>query len=177
MEEPLDAISLSRAPTASDIRAFRDALSRFATGVAVVTAPGADGPDIGMTISSFNSVSLDPPLLLFSVARSALSLSTLLVAKRFGINILSREQEALSSRFARSGGEKWEHCARAPDQHGAPLIEGAIAHFECASYANYDGGDHVIFVVRVLRFVTPADAEPLIFFKGKYRSIAEQPAN
>jgi flavin reductase (DIM6/NTAB) family NADH-FMN oxidoreductase RutF len=158
------------------MRAFRDALSRFATGVAIVTAPSADGPDIGMTVSSLNSVSLDPPLLLFSVAKSALSLSTLLGAERFGINILSSDQQVLSSRFARSGAEKWKHCARAPDQHGAPLVEGAIAHFECVPYANYDGGDHVIFVVRVLRFVTPTDLDPLIFFKGKYCSIAELPA-
>lgn len=160
-----------------DPRAFRNTLGRFATGVAIVTAPSGDGEaDVGMTISSFNSVSLDPPLLLFSIAKSAHSLAALEKAERIGINILSQAQEALSSRFARAGADKWADCAKAPDAHGAPLIEGALAHFECAPHACHDGGDHVIFVVRVLRFEAPFDDEPLLFFKGKYRTLASTSA-
>lgn len=162
-------------PPLIDPRALRTALGQFATGVAIVTAPGVEGQDVGMTISSFNSVSLDPPLLLFSIARNAHSLATLEAAERIGINILSSAQEDLSSRFARAGTEKWKDCSRAVDEHGAPLLDGALAHFECAPYAQHDGGDHVIFVVRVLRLATPHDAAPLVFFKGKYRSVTGLP--
>lgn len=155
-----------------DPRAFRNALARFATGVAIVTAAGADGPEVGMTISSLNSVSLDPPLLLFSIARTAQSLPSLSQARTIGVNILGRHQEHLSTRFARAQTEKWSDCGWREGRHGAPLLPETIATFECAPYAQYDGGDHVIFVVRVVEFSMPDDAEPLIFFNGKYHALA-----
>ncbi|MDR3467840.1 MAG: flavin reductase family protein [Xanthobacteraceae bacterium] len=161
-----------------DRRSFRRALSQFATGVAVVTARGAAGEAVGMTMSSFNSVSLDPPLVLFSVDRRALSLPAMVAAEGYAVNILSRRQEALSNQFAGARGDKWRDVAHAPGHAEAPLIAGALAHFECAPYAQHDGGDHVIFIGRVVRFSARDDDEPLVFFRGKYRTLGHdgQPA-
>ncbi|SHI98324.1 NADH-FMN oxidoreductase RutF, flavin reductase (DIM6/NTAB) family [Roseomonas rosea] len=154
-----------------DPRALRHALGQFATGVAIVTAPGAEAP-VGMTISSFNSVSLDPPLVLFSVARSAHSLPALLDAPGYAIHVLGREQEETSGRFARALAGKWQGIGHRPGLHDAPLLDGALAHFECAAHARHDGGDHVIFLARVLRFSLRDAGEPLIFFRGRYRALS-----
>jgi len=157
-----------------EARAFRRSLGEFATGVAVVTARGKNGVLVGVTMSSFNSVSVDPPLVLFSVDRAALSLSSMLEAKGFAINVLAREQENVSNQFARALSNKWEQVSTTVGHAEAPLISGALAHFECEPYANYDGGDHVIFVVRVIRHTThPASPAPLIFFRGRYRDLVE----
>jgi flavin reductase (DIM6/NTAB) family NADH-FMN oxidoreductase RutF len=143
---------------------FRRALGEFATGVAVVTARKGEEL-VGMTMSSFNSVSVDPPLVLFSVDRGARSLSAMLEAKGFAVNVLAREQESISNQFARALSNKSE----------APLISGALAHFECEPYANYDGGDHIIFVVRVVHYASHATAPaPLIFFRGRYRDLVDE---
>lgn len=155
-----------------DARGFRDTLGRFATGVAVVTAPGDDGA-LGVTISSFNSVSLTPPLVLFSIDRRAYSLGAMLAAKGYGINILGGQQEALSKRFAKALTDKWHDVAHVCGYAEAPLLVGALAHFECRPYAQHDGGDHVIFIAEVVNFaVAHSDEEsPLIFFRGQYRSL------
>lgn len=156
-----------------EAKGFRDALGRFATGIAVVTARAEDGQPIGMTMSSFNSVSLEPPLVLFSVDRKAHSLGAISRAKGYGINILGREQEALSTRFAKALSDKWHAVEHVAGYGEAPLLAGALAHFECRPYAQYDGGDHVIFVVEVVNFATPiSDGEPLVFFRGRYRQLA-----
>ena len=118
---------------------FRRALGEFATGVAVITAQGQGEDLIGMTMSSFNSVSLDPPLVLFSVDRKANSLPAMLQAKGFAVNILAREQENISNRFAKALSDKWADVKRTVGHAEAPLITGALAHFECEPYANYDG--------------------------------------
>jgi flavin reductase (DIM6/NTAB) family NADH-FMN oxidoreductase RutF len=159
---------------ASDLhaRAFRRALGQFATGVAVITAQATDGSAIGLTMSSFNSVSVDPPLILFSIDRKAFSLAAMTKAKGYAVNILGRDQEHLSDRFARSLADKWEAVEHTLGLTAAPLIAGAIAHFECQPHAQYDGGDHVIFVGRVVRFSAHPAKEPLIFFRGAYRSLA-----
>lgn len=160
---------------AFDAHAFRKTLGRFATGVAVVTAKEANGALIGLTMSSFNSVSLDPPLVLFSIGRKAYSLNAMLEAGSYGINLLSRDQRDLSDRFAKAQTDKWRDVAHVVSDLEAPLLDGALAHFECRPYAHYDGGDHVIFVVQVLRFSAPAaDEEPLIFFSGRYRSLDDE---
>jgi flavin reductase (DIM6/NTAB) family NADH-FMN oxidoreductase RutF len=155
-----------------DPRAFRQALGQFATGVAVITAEAADGSAIGMTMSSFNSVSVDPPLILFSIDRKSFSLTAMTEAKGYAVNILGRDQEHLSNKFAKSLGDKWAAVEHTLGHEAAPLIAGALAHFECAPYAHYDGGDHVIFVGRVVRFMAYPDNEPLIFYRGAYRSLA-----
>lgn len=154
---------------------FRRALGEFATGVAVVTARGRGEGLVGMTMSSFNSVSVDPPLVLFSIDRKSMSLPAMLEAKGFAVNVLARDQENISNRFARALSDKWDQVEISVGHAEAPLIAGALGHFECEPYANYDGGDHVIFVVRVVRYATHPDAPaPLIFFRGRYRDVVDE---
>jgi flavin reductase (DIM6/NTAB) family NADH-FMN oxidoreductase RutF len=155
-----------------DQRAFRTALSQFATGVAVVTARGPSGSAIGLTMSSFNSVSLEPPLVLFSVDRRANSLPAMLAADGYAVNLLGRSQETLSNQFARALGDKWASVEHTLGHAQAPLLKGAIAHFECEPYAHHDGGDHVIFIGQVLRFSSNLEDTPLIFCRGKYHGLS-----
>jgi flavin reductase (DIM6/NTAB) family NADH-FMN oxidoreductase RutF len=156
-------------------RAFRRALGEFATGVAVVTARGKGQELIGMTMSSFNSVSVDPPLVLFCVDRKARSLPAMLEARGFAINVLARDQEGISNQFARALTDKWNQIKTSVGHAEAPLISGALAHFECAPFGDYNGGDHVIFVVRVVRHTTRDEAAaPLIFFRGRYRDLVDE---
>lgn len=156
-------------------RGFRRALGEFATGVAIVTARGPGGELVGMTMSSFNSVSVDPPLVLFSVDRKAMSLPAMREAKGFAVNVLARDQENLSNQFARALTNKWDQVKTSVGHAEAPLISGALAHFECAPYAYYNGGDHLIFVVRVVRYAVQPDAPaPLTFFRGRYRDLQDQ---
>jgi len=157
-----------------DSRAFRHALGQFATGVAIITAMGSDEKPIGMTMSSFNSVSLDPPLILFSVERKSYSLQAMQEAEGYAVNILSRAQEQLSNKFARALADKFADVEHEPGFAQAPLLHDALAHFECAPYANYDGGDHVIFVGRVVRFSARMDLDPLVFFRGKYADLTTE---
>lgn len=161
-----------RAADPLDTHAFRRTLGAFATGVAIVAAEAEDGSLVGMTMSSFNSVSLDPPLVLFSVARAALSLPALKSARAYGISVLAQDQQELSNRFARAMGEKWTGIARIEGTHGAPLIAGAAAHLECVPHAVHDGGDHEVFIARVLAHRAEEGAHPLIFHAGRYRSLA-----
>lgn len=172
LEPARPAADAACADAAFDARAFRQALGHFATGVAIVTARTATGEAVGMTMSSFNSVSLDPPLVLFSVARSAYSLEAMRAAKGFCVNVLGRHQEALSNRFSRALEDKWQDVAHRSGVHDVPLLEGAIAHFECEPYARHDGGDHEIFLARVLRFSTPCAQEPLVFYRGRYHALS-----
>jgi len=155
---------------------FREALGCFATGIAVVTATAAGGHRIGATVSSFNSVSLEPPLVLFSMARSSRAFTAWQAVTHFAVNVLSEGQDALSTRFARSLGDKWEDARCVEGENGVPLLADSLAAFECARYANYDGGDHIIIVGRVckVRIRKRADAVPLIFFRSKYRRLASE---
>ena len=154
-------------------RDFRDALGRFASGVVVITGLTDEGARLGATVSSFSSVSLDPPLVLFSIARSARAFPAWETIKRFAVNILAEEQSAISTRFARSLTDKWEGIAPRSGANGAPLLPGALAWLECTSHAKYDGGDHLILVghVDALTIHTASDARPLVFFGGKYRRL------
>lgn len=162
---------------AVDPRAFRQALGQFATGVAVITAEAADGRAIGMTMSSFNSVSVDPPLILFSIDRRSSSLQAMTDAKGYAVNILGRDQQHLSRTFSRALDDKWSAVEHTLGHEAAPLLAGALAHFECVPYAHYDGGDHVIFVGRVVRFTANPVDDPLIFFRGAYRCLADTATN
>lgn len=150
---------------------FRDALGQFPTGVALVTAGIPGQEPIGLTVSSFNSVSLDPPLVLFSVDRNALSLPHLLDAPGFAINILAREQQHISAAFSRSLAKDWSNVAYRMSELTAPLITDALACFECKHYAQHDGGDHVIVVGRVINFFHRHNGAPLVFFRGKYSDL------
>jgi flavin reductase (DIM6/NTAB) family NADH-FMN oxidoreductase RutF len=119
---------------------FRKALGVFPTGVAIVTARASDGPLQGMTVSSFNSVSLEPPLVLFSVARTVLSFSAWQAANSWGISVLGETQDGLSTRFAQSGSGKWLGFEPIAGATGVPLIPGASAHFECERYGGRASG-------------------------------------
>jgi len=153
---------------------FRKALGVFPTGVAVVTARAPDGRLLGTTVSSFNSVSLDPPLVLFSLARTVLSFSAWQAANAWGISVLDETQDGLSTRFAQFGGGKWLGFEPIASVTGVPLIPGALAYFECERYALHDGGDHLIFVGRVLALgrATNSASRPLVFFSGRYHQIS-----
>lgn len=159
--------------TQFDPREFRNALGHFATGVAIVAA-SSSGQFLGTTISSFNSVSLAPPLILFSMARSALSLDLWREVERYGVTVLAEHQTELSNRFARAGADKFGDLRLGIMENGSPLLPDWLAYFECAPYARYDGGDHEIFVGRVLAFrcrPQPGQSRPLIFYGGRYRAL------
>ena len=157
-------------------RHFRNTLAMFATGVAVITAPRKSGVPVGITVASFNSVSLDPPLILFSVDRRCQSLDDLCATSSYAVNVLSEAQQDLSNRFAKANSGKWDGIdAAARDGHGHVLLPDALATFECEPYARHDGGDHVIFIGRVVRHQARRDGRPLVFFGGRYRALDDSP--
>lgn len=150
-----------------DLGEFRRALSCFATGVAVVTTLDQQGERAGMTISSFNSVSLDPPLVLWSIANEAHSYDAFVNATYFAVSVLTREQQHLSARFATRGADKFEGLDCREGLHGAPVLSDYAACFECRTEHIYEGGDHKIIVGRVLRF-EDRETEPLILYRGRF---------
>lgn len=155
-----------------DERQFRDALGQFATGVAVVTSM-VDDVKMAMTVSSFNAVSLRPPLVLFSIARSAQSFDLWQRAESFAVMVLQEGQTALSNRFAKSGTNKWHDIDVVSGATGAPLLPASLASFECAVYARYDGGDHEIVVGEVVNLQNSSHRSngPLVFYGGRYRAL------
>jgi flavin reductase (DIM6/NTAB) family NADH-FMN oxidoreductase RutF len=161
-----------RTELAFDLRSFRRALGHFPTGVCIVTTQ-VDAVLVGMTISSFNSLSLEPSLVLFSIDRKAASLSLLRKADGYAINMLAENQRDLSDRFARSGSNKWEGTTYTSGLFGAPVLPGVAAVLECAAWAIHAGGDHVLFIAEVKRFRTSADRRPLVFSKGRYAKLHE----
>ena len=166
---------MSGAPASSpteEQRAFRRALGHFGTGVAIVTA-STSGVPLGATISSFNSVSLNPPLVLFSLVSQSLGIDQWRNASALCVSMLAEGQTETSNRFAKAGADKWADTEIVAGSNGAPIIPGCIAYFECAPYAIYDGGDHDIFVCRVTRFwADERQAVPLLFYAGQYRQLA-----
>lgn len=155
-----------------DQREFRNCLGAFPTGVTVITAIGPRGEPVGNTVSSFNSVSLDPPLILWSLGRHTYSLKAYLSTDLFAVNVLREGQDKLSSRFARALGDKWAGLDYETWETGCPILPGALAVFECRTAHTYVGGDHVIFVGEVIHAVHDADGKPLVFHRGKYSTIA-----
>jgi len=154
-----------------DQRQFRNALGHFSTGVAIVTAVAPDGEPIGVTVNSFSSVSLDPPLILWSLDKKAYSLPVFQAGPRFAVHILGEHQEALSNRFARASGEKFAQLELQRGLGNVPLLGECAAVFECATAHLYDGGDHLIIVGRVERF-TSEERAPLLFHRGRYARLA-----
>ena len=155
-----------------DPRAFRDALGHFATGVAVVTAVGEAGA-LGLTINSFASVSLDPPLILWSLDKGSDRFFQLMKVQHFAVNMLGGEARDLAQRLSRKGQSSLLGEAVETSPRGVPLLTRAIAHFECAAEHRYEGGDHVIFVGRVLSFDHKSHSDPLIYYRGRYRALSE----
>jgi flavin reductase (DIM6/NTAB) family NADH-FMN oxidoreductase RutF len=149
-------------------REFREALGMFATGVTIVTARNLEGDMIGLTANSFNSVSLNPPLVLWSLARAAGSLPSFSTGSHYAINILSADQRELAERFALKGADRWSGVAFTEGAGGAPLLNGAAASFECFNRSRYEEGDHVIFVGEVERCTHRLGASPLLFHGGQF---------
>lgn len=157
-----------------DTRELRFAFGNFATGITIVTSLDVDGAPLGITANSFSSVSLDPPLVLFSVDRGAFSLAAYEAAGCFAINILSTNQDELSNRFARASGDKWSDVTFDTWETGCPILPGSLASFDCRTWNTYDGGDHVIFVGEVKQMSLNADLDPLLFFRGRYDRLADK---
>jgi len=147
---------------------FRSALGMFATGVTIVTARTTTGEMVGLTANSFNSVSMSPPLVLWSLARAAGSLAVFSAGSHYAINILAADQRELAERFATKGNDRWAGVDYFEGVSGAPLLLGAAASFECFNRSQYEEGDHVIFVGEVERCTHRTDASPLLFHGGKF---------
>lgn len=151
-----------------DITGFRAALGRFATGITIVTAQPDEAPAVGLTVNSFNSVSLDPPLVLWSLNRQAHSLPIFSHVGHFGVSILSAQQMDLSQRFASPIEDRFEGVDVFTSVTGAPLIQNSTAWFDCQCRHYYEGGDHLIFVGEVLAFGV-SDLPALLYEGGKYK--------
>jgi flavin reductase (DIM6/NTAB) family NADH-FMN oxidoreductase RutF len=167
------APGLKANPPSFSLPEFRTALGMFATGVTIVTARTPEGELIGLTANSFNSVSLSPPLVLWSLARAAGSLAAFSTGSHYAINILAADQQALAQRFATRGADRWAGVAFVQGAGGAPLLAGAAATFECFNRSRYEEGDHVIFVGEVEHCSHRAGASPLLFHGGRF--YAEHP--
>jgi flavin reductase (DIM6/NTAB) family NADH-FMN oxidoreductase RutF len=158
-------------PGASDEarRAFRDTLGHFATGVTCMTTRSECGDPIGITVSSFNSLSLDPPLILWSIAKNNASFACFQVGQPFAVNVLSAEQEAVARNFARTSADKFIGVDLHSGLGGVPLLTGCVVYFECTVEARYPGGDHDIIVGRVRRIFN-IGKKPLLFHVGALRT-------
>ncbi|WP_367065172.1 flavin reductase [Oryzisolibacter sp. LB2S] len=150
-----------------DPRDFRQALGMFATGVTIVTTRAADGSPVGVTANSFNSVSIDPPLVLWSLAKNARSRDAFTTGQHWNVHILSQEQEALSNLFARAGEDKFGQQQLEQGVSDAPLLPDCSARFQCKTMFQYDGGDHIIFVGEVLQY-DRSQRPPLLYVTGQY---------
>ena len=150
---------------------FRKCLGSFATGVTIITAVGPHGELVGNTANSFNSVSLDPPLILWSLGRHAHSLKAYLSTDHFAVNVLREGQEGLSQRFATALGNKWDGVAYDTWESGCPILPDSLAVLECRIAHTYVGGDHVIFVGEVISAEHDPTGRPLLFYGGNYSSI------
>jgi flavin reductase (DIM6/NTAB) family NADH-FMN oxidoreductase RutF len=153
--------------TEMDPRQLRQALGRFATGVTVITTMTPEGKLEGLTANSFTSVSLDPPLVLWSLQRRALSLSSFLASGSFAVNVLGAHQCGLSRHFATPCADKFETVEYRTGLGGCPLLDESLARFECRTESTVEGGDHVIFIGRVKR-ASYRDGDPLIYSAGRY---------
>ena len=155
-----------------DPREFRSALGMFATGVTVVTTVTTEGRPIGLTCNSFSSVSLKPPLILWSLSLYSPNLQSFLQAPYFAVNILAAEQEELSKRFASPMKDRFADLEWSAGEGGIPLITGSAAQLQCRNETRHYSGDHVVLIGQVLQF-SYRDAEPLVFVRGRYRELAD----
>ena len=172
-KHPTDpAAELASDASAIDPRDFRNALGTFATGVTIITAMAADGRPYGLTCNSFASVSLNPPLVLWSLGMFSNGLNTFQNASHFAVNILGESQQELANKFARSSGDKFSGVDWKPGLGNAPLIAGSVAQFQCRAANRYYGGDHVIFLGAVEAY-TYNKQEPLLFLSGGFGRFAK----
>ena len=162
-------------PTESEL-ALRRSLGRFATGVTVVTCTAADGRPCGITANSFSSVSLEPPQVLWNIAKVSNSLQAYLEAERFAIHVLRNEQRALAEHFARTDHTVYEGIEYTLSGDGVPILPEVLARFDCRTDTIHESGDHYIIVGEVINHVQ-AEGEPLLFYAGDYRLIGDTGAD
>ncbi|WJR76447.1 flavin reductase family protein [Bradyrhizobium sp. NP1] len=163
--DPASELASGHSPI--DPRDFRNALGSYATGVTIITAADSNGKPVGITCNSFASVSLNPPLVLWSLVLYSSSLSTFQNASHFAVNVLGLSQESLADRFAKSSNEKFVGVDWKPGLGDAPLLADCVAHFQCRAANRYYGGDHVIFLGAVEAY-SYNRREPLLFARGGY---------
>ena len=160
---------------AIDPRQLREALGAFATGITIVTTRDAQGRDIGLTANSFNSVSLSPPMVLWSLAKNSHSQPAFAAAEYFAVHILALDQEPLSNLFSKSGADKFAGLDIRRGAGNVPLLQGCAARFQCRTAFRYEGGDHEIYVGEVVEF-EHFDHAPLVFHRGKYSVVRKKEA-
>jgi flavin reductase (DIM6/NTAB) family NADH-FMN oxidoreductase RutF len=170
---PAAAAAVAPLPGGVDRQEFRRVMSRFATGVAVVTTLDAAAAPVGLTINSFSSVSLDPPLVLWSIDLRASSLEAFRNSGSFAINILPRSAEALCRRFAERLPDRFAGMPYASGRRGQPLLPGMLGQVCCRTWSRYPAGDHEIFVGEVEEIVA-GDGDPLVFYRGRFTSLHEE---
>lgn len=155
-------------------REFRNALGCFATGVTVVTTRDEEDAPIGLTANSFSSVSLDPPMVLWCIDKASETYDAFMASPRFAINVLPVSELHVSQAMARPGDHRLAGVAQRPGEAtGMPVLEEALASFECEVAHRYDGGDHTIIVGKVLGFDYAPEGEPLLYFRGAYAALAD----
>ncbi|HAC35051.1 MAG TPA: flavin reductase [Gammaproteobacteria bacterium] len=156
-----------------DPKELRNLFGRFATGVTVIGTHNGEGENFGLTVNSFSSVSLDPPLAMFCIIRDSGALEPIKQSGCFSISMLSAEQENISNTMAKKGGsEKYQDIATFTSETGAPIISGNIGWLDCKLWELYEGGDHLIVVGEIVAGEAPEAADPLLFFGGKYGRLA-----
>jgi flavin reductase (DIM6/NTAB) family NADH-FMN oxidoreductase RutF len=155
-------------------RALRSALGRYATGVAIVTTTDASGAPYGLTVNSFTSVSLDPPLVLWCLQRRAASLDAFRGSYGFAVHVLARDQRELAERFAQPAMDKFADVEWTPDERGRPILDGVVGRFDCRRHEILDGGDHVIVLGEIERYVTTPGAV-LLFHDGGFATHPTRP--
>lgn len=152
--------------------AFRKALGAFATGVTIATTLDQGGAPVGVTVSSFNSVSLAPPLVLWSLSKTSFSRPAFTASGHFAVHVLAADQSEFADRFARSKTEKWDGLDWHKGRKASPILSDCLAVFECITAHEYDGGDHIILVGEVVAFETSL-RDPLIFHAGRYARLSD----
>lgn len=155
-----------------DSRAFRQALGHFPTGVAIVTTRCPDGRAVGLTINSFTSLSLEPPLVMWSLVNHSPSLDIFQSCTHFAINVISQEQVPVALGFANSQvKDKFALISHMDGEEGVPLLDDCVATFVCENYRQHEGGDHTLFIGRVVRHTTLTEHEPAVFHRGRFATL------
>jgi len=155
-----------------DARQFRDALGCFATGVSVVTSYNRQNEPMGVTVNSFSSVSIDPPLILFSLAHTGNHCQEFKVSGKFAVNILSSSQMDLCNCFASPKENRFDGVAHTLGENGTPVFEGCLAVLECETFALQEAGDHLVFICRVTNVRAKTEVSPLLFYKGNFPKLS-----
>jgi len=166
-----DQLTSTEYRSGHDPRTLRDALGCFATGVTVVTCLNAHGEPAGITVNSFTSVSLDPPLLLVCLHKQAASAAALIEASHFAINVLQTGQQPASITFSTRVEDRFGTMPWSCGEAGAPILKDSLGVFECERFAVYDGGDHHILVGQVIKASFDTSLDPLLYFRGRYRRL------